>query len=153
MAAQARRIKSPQDTFERVPDTFLQVLALRQVLHAAEMAAGQADPESHHGIHDALAQFFDALVVETNAADRAEAFRTARNVLEHFHEYFQGMGNMQRRAKRDDPISAERTSLSAFASNSRAQLTVHNFGSARCGPQIHSWSSISSNLPPLVGSA
>lgn len=103
VAAQARRIKSPQDTLERVPDTFLQVLVLRQLVRAAEMAAGQADPESRRRIHDALAEFFDAIVAETNATDQAEAFRTARNVLEHFDEYFQGTGNLQRRAKRDDP--------------------------------------------------
>ncbi|GHF66760.1 hypothetical protein FHX82_006545 [Amycolatopsis bartoniae] len=38
VAAQARRIREPYNQFERVPDCFLQVNAIHNVLRAAEMA-------------------------------------------------------------------------------------------------------------------
>jgi len=74
VAPQARRTKSPQDRVERVPDTFLQILALRQ-LAAVEMAAGEAGPEGSQSIRDAVEEFFAAIVVETTATDRAGAFK------------------------------------------------------------------------------
>jgi hypothetical protein len=104
VAAQARRIHRPENAFERVPDTFLQVVALRQLTRAAEMAKDAAEPEAaRRRIQEAIDSFLGAIVVEMNTADRAEAFKLARDVLEHFDEYCQGRGREQRRTARDDP--------------------------------------------------
>jgi DNA-binding CsgD family transcriptional regulator len=55
----------------------------------------------------AIEAFLDAVVVETAIADRAKAFKLARDVLERFDEYYQGIGDGQqpttRRLDRSSP--------------------------------------------------
>ncbi len=101
-AAQARRIEHPENLFERVPDTFLQVDAIHNVLRAAETAQGSLHPgDARDAIAEAIDAFLDAIVVghSPGLSDR-EALKLARNVLEHFDEYYSGTGNQQRPAAR-----------------------------------------------------
>jgi hypothetical protein len=93
VAAQARRIQRPENTLERVPDAWVQVSVLRQLLRAAEMAHEATGTETQRRIKEAIEAFLDAIVVETTMADRARAFRLARDELEHFDAYYQGTGN------------------------------------------------------------
>ena len=103
-AAQARRIRQPENTLERVPDTWVQVSVLRQLLRAAQMAKQAAGADSaQRRIQDAIETFLDAIVVETAMADRARAFKLARDALEHFDDYYQGIGDEQQpRTRRRD---------------------------------------------------
>lgn len=96
VAAQARRIQRPENTLERVPDAWVQVSVLRQLLRAAEMAKGATEAETvQRRIQEAIETFIDAIVVETTMADGARAFKLARDALEHFDEYYQGTGDEQ----------------------------------------------------------
>jgi len=105
VAAQARRIQHPDDTRESVPDAWVQVSVLRQLLRAALMAkeaiaaaAAQQDVEDdgpQRRIEEAITAFVDAIVVETSLKGRSRALLHARDVLEHFDEYYQGVGNAQ----------------------------------------------------------
>lgn len=95
-AAQARRIQRPENTLERVPDAWVQVSVLRQLLRAAQMAKAATEAEMvQRRIQEAIEAFVDAIVVETSLTDRAKAFKLARDALEHFDEYYQGMGDQQ----------------------------------------------------------
>jgi hypothetical protein len=101
-AAQARRIEHPENLFERVPDAFLQVDALHHVLRAAEMTRDSLDPrDAREAVMVAIDAFLDAIVIghSPDLSDR-EAFKLARNVLEHFDTYYCGTGVWQRQAAR-----------------------------------------------------
>jgi hypothetical protein len=97
-AAQARRIEHPENLFERVPDTFLQIDAIHNVLRAAEMARDSLEPG---GAKDRVTQAIDAFLVAIvvghgpDLSDR-QALKLARNVLEHFDAYYCGTGDRQR---------------------------------------------------------
>ena len=79
-----------------MPDTWVQVSVLRQLLRAAQMAKQATEAETaQRRIQDAIEAFLDAIVVETAMADRARAFKLARDALEHFDNYYQGIGNEQ----------------------------------------------------------
>jgi len=102
--AQARRVQDPQHASERVPDTYLLVMALQQVLTAAQMAkrtmtssAAKAD------VQRAIGTFFDEIVVSTTETQHAEALTLARDVLVHFDKYLTGTGLRQRRNRTADP--------------------------------------------------
>lgn len=104
VAAQARRIQRPDRTLERVPDAWLQVMALRQLLRAARMAerAEQADG-SRRGIATAVNAFLEAIVLQSTTDDREGALRLARDALEHSDDYYRGTGDEQRpRIRRRD---------------------------------------------------
>ena len=96
-AARARRIQQPENTLGRVPDTRVHVSVLRQLLRAAQMAKQATEAETaRRRIQDAIEAFLDAIVVETAIADGARAFKLARDALEHFDNYYQGIGDEQR---------------------------------------------------------
>jgi hypothetical protein len=114
VAAQARRIQRPENTLERVPDTWVQVSIMRQLLRAARMAKDAAQSEAaERSIQTAIETFLGTVVVQTTMASRAKAFLLARDALEHFDEYYQGIGNVQqpttpRRDRTPDEDSARR---------------------------------------------
>jgi hypothetical protein len=94
VAAQARRIEHPENLFERVPDTFLQVDAIHNVLRAAEMAQDSLDQgDARNAVTGAIDAFLAAIVVghSPDLSDR-QALKLARNVLEHFDAYYCGAG-------------------------------------------------------------
>lgn len=98
VAAQARRIAHPENLFERVPDTFLQIDAIHNVLRAAEMAQDSLDPGgARDAVTGAIDAFLAAIVVghSPDLSDR-QALKLARNVLEHFDAYYSGAGYRQR---------------------------------------------------------
>lgn len=101
VAAQARRIQHPEHTQERVPDAYIQVMALHSLLRAAEMAK-QTIPSriATNEIKHAIADFLDAVVVSgtTDTTKRDYALIQARNVLEHFDNYYRGTGDQQKKA-------------------------------------------------------
>jgi hypothetical protein len=115
VAAQARRIQHPEITFERIPDTWMQVLALRQLLRAVEMAR-RAEPEDDRRserIEQAIVEFLDTVVVTASSEGKASGFKLARDALEHFDEYYQGTGDVQqpsrkRNDRRPDEALAQR---------------------------------------------
>jgi hypothetical protein len=81
-----------------VPDDFLQVIALRQVLRAALMAKSSVQSKRRKGqIQDAIDAFLETIVVEHHMPSKAEAFALARDVLEHFDDYYCGTGNLQKK--------------------------------------------------------
>jgi hypothetical protein len=119
VAAQARRIQRPENTLERVPDAWVQVTVLRQLLRAAEMAKQASEAEAaRRRIQGAIEAFLEAIVVETAMADRARALRLARDALEHFDEYHRGMGNEQQPETR----RRDRSPSEALAQRYRAEL-------------------------------
>lgn len=94
--AQARRIEHPHHTIERVPDCFQQVNALHNVLKAAEMAKATIGPTAaKRRIQQAVDTFLADIVVETTERNRIDALALARNVLQHFDEYYCGKGRRQ----------------------------------------------------------
>lgn len=96
VAAQARRIRQPENILERVPDAWVQAITLRQLLRAAEMAKAAAGTgPAGKRIEGAIEAFIKAIVIETTAAGPDKGFRLARDVLEHFEDYSQGTGNLQ----------------------------------------------------------
>jgi hypothetical protein len=60
------------------------------------MAKEASDAEAaQRRIQEAIEAFLDAIVVETALTDRARAFKLARDALEHFDGYYQGIGDEQ----------------------------------------------------------
>ncbi len=104
--AQARRIQSPHDLRVTVPDQYMQVVALHHVLVAAKMARKHVPSESAKvKIDAALTAFLGAIVTNRGQGmNQREALGLARNVLEHFDEYYCGTGDLQRK-------DAEKTGL------------------------------------------
>jgi hypothetical protein len=105
VAAQARRIQHPENTLERIPDTWMQVMTLRQLLRAVEMAktATPQDDNRSQRIEQAILEFLDTVVVKASDAGKASGFKLARDALEHFDEYYRGTGDVQQpRLKRSD---------------------------------------------------
>jgi len=101
VAAQARRIQRPENTLERVPDAWVQVSVLRQLLRAAQMAQESSGTQVvRQRIQDAIDAFIEAVVVETTMTERERAFKLARDALEHFDEYYRGVGDEQQRNTR-----------------------------------------------------
>jgi hypothetical protein len=100
--AQARRIEHPENLFERVPDTFLQVDALHHVLRAAEMARDSLDKGDPRDTLMAAIEVFLSAIVSGHSPDLSDrqAFKLARNVLEHFDAYYCGTGDLQKPAVR-----------------------------------------------------
>jgi hypothetical protein len=97
--ARARRIQQPENTLERVPDIWVQVSVLRQLLRAAQMAK-------------------QATEAETARADGARAFKLARDALEHFDNYYQGIGDEQQPGTR----RRDRSPREDLAQQYRAEL-------------------------------
>jgi hypothetical protein len=96
VAAQARRIEHPHNAFERVPDCFQQVNALHNVLKAAEMAKTTiGSTAAKRRIQQAADAFLAEIVVETTERNRNDALTLARNILQHFDEYYCGKGRRQ----------------------------------------------------------
>lgn len=102
VAAQARRIEHPENLFERVPDTFLQVDAIHNMLRAAEMARDSLEPGyARDSVTGVIDDFLAAIVVgHSPALSDRQALKLARNVLEHFDAYYSGTGERQRPAVR-----------------------------------------------------
>jgi hypothetical protein len=95
-SAQARRIEYPDDPFERVPDCFQQVNALHNVLKAAEMAKRTiGSTAAKRRIQQAADAFLAEIVVNTTERNHNDALALARNVLQHFDEYYCGKGRHQ----------------------------------------------------------
>jgi hypothetical protein len=114
VAAQARRIQHPENALERNPDTWIQVMALRQLLRAVEMAKTATAEDDSRGqqIEQAIVEFLDAVVVQSSDAGKASGFKLARDALEHFDEYYQGTGDVQqpslkRRDRQPDEVLAQ----------------------------------------------
>lgn len=125
--ARTRRIQQPENTLERVPDTWVQVSVLRQLLRAAQMAKQATEAETaQRRIQDAIEAFLDAIVVETAMADGARAFKLARDALEHFDNYYQGIGDEQQPGTR----RRDRSPREDLAQQYRAELDGQP-GSAR----------------------
>lgn len=102
--AQARRIQNPDDSQERIPDAYIQVLALRNLLRAAELAKTTVPSRAAtDAIKLAIRAFLDAVVVIGAISNRDNALERARNVVEHFDEYYRGTGTQQ---KQDETGSA-----------------------------------------------
>lgn len=101
VAAQARRIRDPHDQLERVPDCFLQVNALHNVLRAAEMTK-RAVPSSaaKRAIQEAISTFLRSVVVQRSGLAAHEALGLARNVLQHFDEFYCATSDRQKRQQR-----------------------------------------------------
>lgn len=98
VSAQARRIQHPHNSSERVPDTYLLVIALRSVLRAAEMAKNSIPaPDTKREIQQAIGTFARAIVVTNSTTKPEQALVQVRDVLEHFDEYLCGTGRWQRR--------------------------------------------------------
>lgn len=96
VSAQARRIQNPEDSQERIPDAYLQVLALRNLLRAAELAKTVPSRTATNAIKLAIRAFLDAVVVVGTNSNRDNALERARNVVEHFDEYYRGTGKQQK---------------------------------------------------------
>lgn len=96
--AQARRVQHPHNSQERVPDTYLLVMALRNVLRAAEMAKTSIPtPATKREIQQAIGTFSRAIVVTNSTTQPGhEALVQVRNVLEHFDQYYSGTGRQQK---------------------------------------------------------
>jgi hypothetical protein len=110
VAAQARRIQHPNDPFERIADSFLQVSALRGVLRGAEMA--QRSIQSRNAqklIKDAINTFATSVVVQSAGSSPRAALELARNVLEHFDEFYCGSSIRQNRQMQRNPDQSKET--------------------------------------------
>ena len=94
-------------------------VSLRQLLRAAQMAKQATEAETaRRRIQDAIEAFLDAIVVETAMADGARAFKLARDALEHFDNYYQGIGDEQRPGTR----RRDRSPREDLAQQYRAEL-------------------------------
>jgi hypothetical protein len=91
--AQLRRVVEQPGTDEQIPDAFLLIVAIRNVLRAADFAFRSFSTEQ------ARAQLAEALGEFDVAVPGA---KQTRDVLEHFDDYSQGRGDLQhtRRATR-----------------------------------------------------
>jgi hypothetical protein len=95
---------NPHDQFERVPDCFLQVDALHNVLRAAEMAKrAVASSTAKRAIQEAISMFLGSVVVQRAALAPHEALGLARNVLQHFDEFYCATSDRQKRQQRRNP--------------------------------------------------
>lgn len=121
VAAQARRIQHPHDQFERVPDCFLQVNALHNVLRAAEMAKGAiASATAKRAIQEAISVFLGAVVVQRSGLAPHEALNLARNVLQHFDEFYCATSNRQGRQQQRNPKQSKESLARAHQVGFRA---------------------------------
>jgi hypothetical protein len=110
VAAQARRIRHPDDPFERIPDCFLQVNALRGVLRAAEMAQRTVQSRAaQQQIKAAINTFLTAVVVQKSDMSPKAALELARNVLEHFDEFYCAASIRQTRQGQRNPDQSKET--------------------------------------------
>jgi hypothetical protein len=89
---------------DRVPDAYLQVVALHNVLQAADMAraaelAKETVPSKAAAvaINKAIGAFLAAVVVPGTIRDRRSALVDARNAVEHFDEYYRGTSKKQKK--------------------------------------------------------
>jgi hypothetical protein len=106
--AQACRIRHPDDLFEQVPDTFLQVMALHSLVRAAEMAKREvASPAAKDAITQAIDAFFDEVVTCDGSTPREIALTLVRDVLVHFDEYYTGTGWLQKADAKNSGTSRE----------------------------------------------
>lgn len=104
VAAQARRIRDPRDQLERVPDCFLQVNALHNVLRAAEMAKkAVTSAAAKRAIQEAINTFLGSVVVQRSGLAPHEALGLARNVLQHFDQFYCATSDRQKRQQRRSP--------------------------------------------------
>jgi hypothetical protein len=103
--AQAGRIRKPENLRFTVPDQWLQAVALHHVLAAAEMARKHAPAaDMKPRIDAAINVFLKSIIVGRGpSTNQREAIVLARNVLEHFDEYYAGIGKMQKREQVADP--------------------------------------------------
>jgi len=102
--AQARRIRQPDNLRVTVPDQWLQVIALRQVLAAAEMARKHAPVRLRQQIDSAITRFIKTLVIaHGQGTNQRDSLVLARDVLEHFDEYWCGTGRNQQAAIAGNP--------------------------------------------------
>jgi len=103
--AQASRIHHPESLRVTVVDQWLQVIALRQVLVAAEMARKHAPGDKQrHEINTGITSFLEALVItHDHDLNQRDALLLARHVLEHFDEYWCGTGHKQSDALTRNP--------------------------------------------------
>ena len=99
------RIQSPENLRVTVPDQWLQVVALHHVLAAAEMARKHAPSAGMKPrIDAAIHAFLDSIIIGRGpSTNQRDAMVLARDVLEHFDDYYCGTGSMQRREQAADP--------------------------------------------------
>lgn len=103
--AQARRIQNPDNTQERIPDAYIQVLALRNLLRAAELAKKTVPSRAAtDAIKKAIRAFLDAVIVIGTISNQDNALERARNVVEHFDEYYRGTGKQQKQDQADKTL-------------------------------------------------
>jgi hypothetical protein len=105
--AQARRVQNPEHPMERIPDIYLLVGALHNVLRAAEMAKKTVSSTlTKAGMQRAIGVFLSQVVVKPTS-DRGTALVLARDVLEHFDQYMCGIGRRQGHAAKRNPGTSE----------------------------------------------
>jgi hypothetical protein len=84
-------VQNPDHALERIPDTYLLAMALRNVLRAAEMAKRNVrSPLARAEIQKAIGTFLSYVILNPKHDHRA--LIRARDVLEHFDEYLCGTG-------------------------------------------------------------
>jgi hypothetical protein len=129
--AQARRIQSPENLRVTAPDQWLQVVALHHVLVAAQMARKYAPVAAMKPRIDcAINEFLNAIVIgRSPGMNQREAIALARDVLEHFDEYYCGTGRLQKREQAADPsLSKEDLALRYRPSLGSAGRTALRIG-------------------------
>lgn len=105
--AQARRVQNPNHPMERIPDVYLLVGALHNVLRAAEMARNTIPSRRAKAeIQRAIGIFLSQVVIKPTK-DRGAALVLARDVLEHFDKYMCGIGRRQGQAAKHNPGTSE----------------------------------------------
>jgi hypothetical protein len=125
VAANAKRIEAPDDPGERIADCFQQVIALRCVVQAADMAktAVQSD-EVKTQIQEAIKAFMNAVIVAPAKSDRKAALGLARNVIAHFESWYVSGGPKQRFIDFRGEAKAPVLEIHADKSNGRLLASV-----------------------------
>lgn len=83
---QLRRILTEHDGSQEIMDAHLLLLALRQVIRGAEMSRNHAKTDQARDMITAALAKFDSAI---------PGGKDARDVIEHFDEYSQGVGRLQ----------------------------------------------------------
>lgn len=125
-ASQAERL-SAGTGLARIPDAYLLVLAVRNVRRAAQMAVRQARTSEARSRIDSAIQAFDA---------ELPGVSEIRDVLEHFDEYSQGVGDRQqpklmRRLRLPDEALAEQYLIRLEGSSTNSASLTIRIGSHR----------------------
>ena len=99
-------MQNPDHALERIPDTYLLAMALRNVLRAAEMAKRNVrSPLARAEIQKAIGTFLSYVILNPKHDHRA--LIRARDVLEHFDEYLCGTGKLRRDEAKLNPDTSK----------------------------------------------